>query len=242
MDSINVLIADDEPLARELLEHYLQKLPRYNLVGSCANALEAFAALNRSRVDLLLLDINMPEISGMEFLKSLKSPPRVIFTTAYSEFAVESYELHAVDYLLKPITFTRFVQALQKAESLMTSSEPKQNVTDDSKLLFVRSEGKMLRINTAEIWFIEGYKNYVRLWSAKGKLILHDTMKNMEAHFEPNPMFIRISKSYIINLEFVSEIDSNFVRIGTEALTVGATYRDELKKIIERYQMRANPE
>lgn len=237
MEQIKVLLADDEPLARELLESYLEKLPRYQLVASCTNALEAFVALNKSPVDLLLLDINMPEISGMDFLKSLKHPPKVIFTTTYAEFAVESYEHHAVDYLLKPITFSRFLMALQKLEAAIQPSEAVAQPGLSDNILFVRSEGKMLRVHPEELWFIEGYGNYVRLWSADGKLILHNTMKQMEANFQQNPLFIRISKSYIVNLKFVLEVDGNALRIGTEALAIGATYRDEVKKTLERYQL-----
>lgn len=237
MEKIKVLLADDEPLARELLESYLDKLPRYELVASCANALEAFAALNKKHVDVLLLDINMPEISGMDFLKSLKHPPKVIFTTAYAEFAVESYEHYAVDYLLKPITFSRFLMALQKLEELLQTTEASAPAAAADNILFVRSEGRMLRVNRNEIWFIEGYGNYVRLWSAGGKLILHSTMKQMEAHFQQYPLFLRISKSYIVNLHFVSEMDGNCLRVGTEALTIGLTYRDEVKRMLERYQL-----
>lgn len=237
MEPIKVLLADDEPLARELLESYLEKLPKYELVASCTNALEAFTVLSKSPVDLLLLDINMPEISGMDFLKSLKHPPKVIFTTAYAEYAVESYEHHAVDYLLKPITFSRFLMALQKLEALSQPIDTTNAAFVDDNILFVRSEGKMLRIKPEELWAIEGYGNYVRLWSANGKLILHSTMKQMEAHFQQYPLFIRISKSYIVNLKAVSEVDGNALRVGTESLTIGATYRDEVKKVLERYQL-----
>jgi DNA-binding LytR/AlgR family response regulator len=237
MEMIRVLIADDEPLARELLESYLEKLPNYRLVASCANALEAFAVLSKEPVDLMLLDINMPEISGIDFLKTLKHPPKVIFTTAYAEFAVESYEHHAVDYLLKPITFSRFMMALQKLEGLMQPAEAVKPSLATEPILFVRSEGKMLRINPDELWMIEGYGNYVRLWSAEGKLIMHNTMKQMEAHFQQYPLFIRISKSYIVNLKFVSELDGNCLRVGTESLAIGATYRDEVKKVLDRYQL-----
>lgn len=237
MEKIKVILADDEPLARELLESYLEKLPRYELVASCANALEAFAALSKGRVDLLLLDISMPEISGMDFLKSLKHPPKVIFTTAYAEFAVESYEQHAVDYLLKPIPFSRFLMALQKLEEAVQPTEAVTSYATTENILFVRSEGRMLRVNRDEIWFIEGYGNYVRLWSAGGKRVLHSTLKGMEVHFQQYPLFLRISKSYIVNLQFVSELDGNCLRVGTEALTIGATYRDDLRKALERYQL-----
>ena len=237
MEPIRTLIVDDEPLARELLESYLLKLPGFQIVGMCANAMEAFVILSKQPVDLMLLDINMPELSGMDLLKSLKDPPKVIFTTAYDAYAVESYEYKAVDYLLKPITFSRFMKAIHKLEEAVQPVPSLSSATLADNILFVKSEGKMVRVNPDEIWFIEGYKNYVRLWSSGEKLLLHNTMKNMEEWFGPNPFFIRISKSYIVNLKFVSEIDGNCVRVGTEALAIGTTYRDEVKKVFEKYQL-----
>jgi len=237
MEPIKTLIVDDEPLARELLESYLRKLPQFHIVGVCTNAMEAFVILSKQTVDLLLLDINMPELSGMDLLKTLKHPPRVIFTTAYDEYAVESYEHQAVDYLLKPITFSRFMKAIHKLEEAMQPAPSPSSGTLADNILFVKSEGKMVRVNPDEIWFIEGYKNYVRLWSAREKLVLHKTMKNIEEWFQHNPFFIRISKSYIVNLKFVSEIDGNAVRVGSEALAIGTTYRDEVKKLFEKYQL-----
>lgn len=232
-----MLIADDEPLARELLESYLEKLPQYRLAASCANALEAFAVLSRGPVDLLLLDINMPEISGTDFLKSLKRPPKVIFTTAYAEYAVESYELDAVDYLLKPITFTRFLKALQKMEEASAPAAGAIPAAAGSEVLFVRSEGKMLRVSPDEIRLVEGYGNYTRLWTANDKIVLHGTLKSMEEQLQRYPLFIRISKSYIVNLKFVTEVDGNCVRVSGEALAVGATYREDVRKVLERYQL-----
>jgi DNA-binding LytR/AlgR family response regulator len=237
MDRIKTLIVDDEPLARELLESYLRRLPQFELVGLCANAMDAFLILGKQTIDLLLLDINMPELSGIDLLKTLKNPPRVIFTTAYDAYAVESYEHKAVDYLLKPITFSRFMKAVHKLEEHMQAATPALAFGKADNILFVKSEGKMVRVSPEDIWFIEGYKNYVRLWSSREKLLLHNTMKHMEEWFQSNPLFIRISKSYIVNLRFVSEIEGNCIRIGTESLAIGATYRDEVKKLFERYQL-----
>ena len=236
MDAIRTLIIDDEPLARELLESYLLRLPQFTIVGICANSMEAFAIISRQTVDLMFLDINMPELTGIDLLRTLKNPPKVIFTTAYDSYAVESYEHHAVDYLLKPITFSRFMKAVHRLEETV-QQPPVGPYAGTDNILFVKSGGKMVRVNREEIWFVEGYKNYVRLWSVQGKLILHTTMKSMEDRFQHDPFFIRISKSFIVNLKFVAEIDGNCIRVKNEMLTIGTTYREEVKKLFEKYQL-----
>ncbi len=239
---MKVLIVDDEPLARELLQNYIRKMQGIELTGVCANALEAFAVLNRQAVDLLLLDINMPEINGMDFIRALKTPPKVIFTTAYSEFAVESYNLNALDYLLKPITFDRFIKAVNKATDLINkerelSTETKASLAPGADtLLFIKSEGKMVKIDLKELWFVEGLKNYIRLWTDHGKIIVHSTMQNFEDQLKDHPFFIRINKSFIVNLNYVSEIEGNIMRVKGEMLTVGNTYRDDLLKIIDKHK------
>lgn len=242
--AFKVLIVDDEPLAQELLEAYLQKLPGFELVGKCSNALEAFSMLNKQPVDLMLLDINMPEINGMEFLKTLKTPPKVIFTTAYANYAVESYELNALDYLLKPITFERFFKAINKATEVLQPTRPAEQPTTPSNtatpkdnILFVKTEGKMVKIDLAQLWFIEGLKNYVRLWTDSGKIIVHSTMKNIEEQLAAYPMFVRVSKSFIINIKYVSEIDGNIIRIKSEIITIGNTYRDEVHRLFDGYKL-----
>lgn len=236
---IKVLVADDEPLARELLRNYLQKLPRFQLAAECGNAIEAFTFLTREKVDVLLLDINMPEISGIEFLKTLREPPLVIFTTAYAEYAVESYEFRAVDYLLKPVTFNRFLQGIQKVTELIDAriQGAENSRAGEPPVIFVRSDGKMIRIHLDELLFVEGYKNYVRLWTETGKVMVHATMKHMEEQLCGRHIFLRIAKSYIINLLKVSEVENNFVKIKNERLVIGISYREELRKVLERYKL-----
>jgi DNA-binding LytR/AlgR family response regulator len=239
---MKILIADDEPLARQLIESYVLKMPDFELAGTCANALEAFSILNRQPVDLVFLDINMPEISGIDFIRALKHPPKVIFTTAYSEFAVESYNLNAVDYLLKPITFERFMKGVNKATDLFRKEKEEGqariivNHNSADNLLFIKSEGKMVKIDLNELWFVEGLKNYIRLWTNQGKIIVHGTMKSFEDQLTNFPFFVRINKSFIVNLNFVTEIDGNVIRVKGEMLTIGNTYRDDVQKIIDRYK------
>jgi DNA-binding LytR/AlgR family response regulator len=241
MQEVKVLIVDDEPLARELLEAYLSKIPGFKLIGKCSDALEAHAVLAKEACDLLLLDINMPEISGIDFLKTLKNPPKIIFTTAYSKYAVESYDLNAVDYLLKPITFDRFIKAIHKVTDLLpqelNNAPVNKALPQQDDIVFVKSNGKMVRIMLSELWFVEGLKNYINLWTNNGKIIVHSTMKNFEEQLEGLPSFIRINKSFIVNLKFISEIDGNCVRVKDQLLTIGNTYRNEVKHIFERYNL-----
>lgn len=241
MSRIRTLIVDDEPLAQEILEVYLAKLPEIELVAKCRNALEAFQVISKEPVDLLLLDINMPEISGIDLIKTLKDPPKVIFTTAYSEFALESYELNAVDYLLKPIPFDRFLKAIAKVKELIsTSTKTSVSSTDKNtvdNLMFVKAEGKLIRINLSQVWFIEGLKDYIRLWTDTGKIVVHSTMKNFEENLAMHKNFLRVHKSYIVNMEFISEIDGNMIKVKEQAIALGSTYKDEVLKILNSYRL-----
>jgi DNA-binding LytR/AlgR family response regulator len=222
---MRVAIIDDEPLAREILESFLQKTPSVELVGICKNAIEAFSILSKQTVDLLLLDINLPEILGTEFLRNLKNPPLVIFTTAYSEYAIESYELNAVDYLLKPISFERFSLAINKAKELL---EPQKINTENplnQQNLFVRSEGKWIKIDLTKLWLVEGLKDYLRLWINEERITIHNTMKNFEEQLAAFPNFIRIHKSFIVNLHFIEEVENNSIKINDKILSIGNTYK-----------------
>ncbi|TAE87771.1 MAG: DNA-binding response regulator [Bacteroidetes bacterium] len=238
---MKAVIVDDEPLARDILQTYLEKVEEATLVGVCSNALEAFALLNKEKVDLLLLDINMPEINGMDFLKTLKSPPLVIFTTAYHEYAVASYELNAVDYLLKPIPFERFLKAIYKAKQLLQETEnisvnPSAASAQD-RLMFVRTEGKWVKVDLTKLWLVEGLKDYVRLWFDDVRLTVHSTMKNFEDQLKPYPNFIRVHKSHIVNLEFVAEIDNQCIKVKGQLIAIGSTYKDEVWKVLQEKRL-----
>jgi DNA-binding LytR/AlgR family response regulator len=233
-----ILIVDDEPLAQDVMEAYISKLPELEIVAKCNNALDAFSVLNKEKVDLMLLDINMPEISGMDFLKTLKNPPRVIFTTAYTEFAVESYELDVVDYLVKPISFERFFKSINKAKEIIeaSASGPQRHGTIiDTKenFMFVKSDGKLVKIDLSKLWFVEGLKDYIRLWTETGKVIVHSTMKNFEELLSSLPAFVRVNKSYIVNIKHVNEVDGNVIRIKNEMITIGNTYKEKVSQIFD---------
>lgn len=239
---MKTLIVDDEPIAQDILETYINKLPDLELVGKCRNALEAFQILSRQKIDILLLDINMPEITGIDFLKTLKDPPKVIFTTAYSEYAIESYELNAIDYLLKPVAFERFMKAINKAtDAIQKTTQPAEIKTAASpivdNLMFVKAEGKLIRIDLSQLWFVEGLKDYIRLWTEQGKIIVHSTMKNFEDNLAQYSNFVRVHKSFLVNIEYISEVDGNSIRIKGQSITIGNTYKEEIHKLLNNYKL-----
>ena len=236
---MQVLIVDDEPLAQDILETYISKTPGLGLAGKCANALEAFALLSRQQVDLMLLDINMPEMNGLDFLRALKHAPPTILTTAYSEFAIAGYELDVVDYLLKPIPFERFLKSVHKAQALPAptpaAAEPVSGAPP--AILFVRADSRLIRIDLNELALIEGLRDYVRLWTGNSRLVVHTTMKSIEEALSVNPAFLRISKSYIVNLAQVTEIDGNCVVVKDQRLTIGATYKETVMEVVGRFKL-----
>jgi DNA-binding LytR/AlgR family response regulator len=242
--TIEVLIVDDEPLAQNILEGYVQKIPGLHVVAKCKNALEAFAVLNRQHVDLVLMDINMPEISGIDFLRTLKDPPQVIFTTAYSEYAVDSYELNAVDYLLKPVSFERFLKAITKATAILQAAQPVQQPLQaqplpqsQENILFVKSGGKLLKVDINRLWLVEGLKDYLKLHTDSGKVIVHSTMKSFEEQLAVMPNFIRVNKSYIVNMSYVTEIEKNIIRVKDQEVIIGSTFKEHVQKALGNYKM-----
>jgi DNA-binding LytR/AlgR family response regulator len=236
-----VLIVDDEPIARSILENYVGMLPQLELVGSAANAIEALQTLGNTQVDLLLLDIDMPQINGISFLQSLRNPPPVIMTTAYSEYALEGYEQGVLDYLMKPIRFERFLRAVNKLQvstpATTALAAPAETTQAGMNILFVKSEGRLVRIDLAAVQFIEGLRDYVAFHTAEGKLVIHSTMKALEERLAAMPEFVRIHKSYIVNLAYVREIDGASVRVGPHSLLIGATFRDSVTAALERYRL-----
>lgn len=225
---MNCLIVDDEVLAQEVIEHYLSKIEGMVLVGKCNNALEAFAALNRQQVDLMFLDIKMPEISGLEFIRSLKQPPRIILTTAFTEYALEGYELDISDYLLKPVSFERFLKAVDKVRQGQRK-EPEKAVAQviEADAFYVKSDRKLVKIIPSEIIYIESQKNYLLIHTLAQEIMTYSTLNNMEDKLRHVLDFIRIHKSFIINKRFVKQLDNNiiFLSDGSE-IPLGASYRD----------------
>ena len=229
MKEINVLIVDDEPLAREIIQTHLTKIPNWNVVETCINAEEAFEALLKHKIDILFLDIQMPVITGIEFLESLQNPPLVIFTTAYSEFALKGFELNAVDYLLKPFSFARFYQAIEKVNTQLEVKNDASNTTSkEVTYLFVKHDGKLLKISFSDILYIKAEQEYSSVFTKNGKLLVSMHLKLLQSLL-PEKQFTRIHRSYIVPHEIITSVYGNTVQIGTEMqLPIGSKYKEEL--------------
>jgi DNA-binding LytR/AlgR family response regulator len=242
---INCIIVDDEPLALDVLETYVERVPNLHLVQRCNNAFEAFEAIKQHKIDLVFLDIQMPQVTGIDFIKSLTQAPRVIFTTAYPNYAIEGFDLDAVDYLLKPIAFDRFLKAVNKAsaaiEKVQQSSEDTDK-TDEPKeeeapnFIFVKSDKKLIKIKYEDIIFIEGLKDYVIIRINTGRVITLQTMKSLEEKL-PSDQFRRIHRSYIVRLDRVDAVIGSQVEIDKKQLPIGKNYRDELLEVIHKYKL-----
>ncbi len=221
------LIIDDEILAQEVIEHYIFQIPFLELLAKCDRATEAFTFLSNTSVDLIFLDIKMPGIGGLEFLRLLKSPPKVILTTAYSEYALQGYELNVVDYLVKPIAFERFLQAVNKAMPRPVQPQPAAPIAED---LFVKSDGKLIRLLAKDILYVESLKSYLLIHTITQKIIIYSTMLNMVEQLAARAEFIRIHKSYLINKNHIKLIQNNIITIHNTELPIGAVYRTETMK------------
>lgn len=229
-----VLIVEDEPLAREIMENYVQNTPNLELEASVGSALEAFSFLANQKIDLVLLDINLPDMSGMRLIQNLKQVPAIIFTTAYPNYALESYELNAIDYLLKPISIERFNVAIQK---YMSKDAQVSSNEIPAKGMFVRSEGKWVNIEIPNIQMVEALKDYIRVYVGSERIIIHSTLKNFGDQLKPYQEFIRIHKSYLINLKFTKQIESNTLEVLGQKLMIGSTYKEELMLRLKQFRL-----
>lgn len=241
MKKINCLIVEDEPLARSLISDYVNKVPYLHLVAACPNAMAAMEVLRQNPVDLLFLDIQMPEVTGTTLFKILPQKPMVIFTTAYSEYALEGFELDAVDYLLKPISFERFLKAVEKANArllsdIRTGIPAETQTVPVQPFVFVKDGNKLVKIFLDDILYIEGLKDYVTIHTRQQKITTPQRMKNLEEQL-PSDRFIRIHNSYIIHIRAVDAVHKNEVQIGQALLPVSDSYRKAFRDFIERRQM-----
>ncbi|UMB62063.1 LytTR family DNA-binding domain-containing protein [Lutibacter sp. A80] len=224
---INCLIVDDEPIARDILENHLQKVATVKVVATCKNAVEAFNQINSNQIDLIFLDINMPEISGLSFAKSINKNIKVIFTTAYREYAVDGFNLQAVDYLLKPISFERILQAVNKylgehtSEIIENSSEITPKTTE---FIFVRADRKMVKINFSEINYIESLSDYIKFHLKNKIIVTRETISNIEAKL-PQKDFLRIHRSYIVSISKIDSFTNEFIEIHNKALPISRSYK-----------------
>lgn len=239
---IRCLIVDDEPLALHILEDYISKIPFLQMVKATTNPIEALTIVQEKGADLVFLDVQMPELSGIQFLRIANGKAKVILTTAYPQYALEGYELDVIDYLLKPIAFDRFFKAVQKAQTIMqpplTSSkpiqaEPQQQQQDFlSDFIFVKTEHKIQKVYLNDILFIEGLKDYISIFTPAERIITLQNMKKMEDAL-PAKYFIRVHKSYIVSVNKIDSIERSRIFIGDKIIPVGDTYREEFFKIID---------
>ncbi len=237
-EQINCIIVDDEPVAREILEKHLSKMEKVRVVGSCKNALEAFQIVSSEKVDLVFLDINMPEISGLSFAKSINKSIKVIFTTAYREYAVDGFDLQAVDYLLKPISFERLLQALNKymnENATVKYYEPATIEDEKSDYFFVRSDRKMIKISYPEILFIESIGDYLKIHLKNKVVVTRETVANIEARL-PQTEFMRIHRSFIVSFKAIDSFTNEYIEVGKKQIPISRSYKKEVLERLETDQ------
>ena len=232
MAVVNCLIADDEPIAREIIQNYCAHLPNLKVVASCSNALEAKAAMQQQKVDILFLDINMPVLDGISFLKTIQHKPQVIFTTAYKEYALNAFDLAAVDYLLKPFSLERFIMAVDKAlERINKPSAVIQHQSEEKAEsdLFIKTDSKIYRLACKDIIYAEANGNYTKIVTTQQTLTAGITFTSFE-QLLPSSIFIRVHRSFIINKSFISHIEGNRVFVNAIEIPIGHNYKEVFLK------------
>jgi two-component system LytT family response regulator len=236
---IKCLVVDDEPLALNILEDYISKIPFLQLVKATTNPIEALTLVQDGSIDLVFLDVQMPELTGIQFLRIANGKAKVILTTAYPQYALEGYELDVIDYLLKPIAFDRFFKSAQKAQGIILPAAkpvaPTQPAKQDdflSDFIFVKTEHKIQKVYLHDILFIEGLKDYVSIFTPAERVITLQGMKKMEDALPPRH-FIRVHKSYIVSINKIDSIERSRIFIADKVIPVGDTYRDEFFKIVD---------
>ena len=231
---IRCLIVEDEPLAREIISRYVQQVPTLRLVGECANAIQAFTFLQQQAVDLMFLDIRMPQLNGNDFLKTLQNPPKVIFTTAYPDYALESYELDAIDYLVKPVTFERFLKAINKAGGLHLAGVENNPAREEKKtesFVYFRADRKMIKVLLQDILYIESMKDYVKIITSNDTIVSRQSISSVEAML-PEKDFIRAHRSFIVSLQKIKSFTSELIEIDKTEIPIGKIYRNSVLKTL----------
>lgn len=242
---LKCIAVDDEPLALDLIEDYIAKVPFLELVKRAENAIEALKMVQEGGIDLVFLDVQMPDLTGIQFLKIAGNKAAYILTTAYSQYALESYDLNVADYLLKPIAFDRFYKAAEKVykqvekNNLQAATLPEKNVADETNghslvqdFIFVKTEHKIQKIELNDILYIEGLKDYISIFTQADRIITLQNMKKMEENL-PKRQFIRVHKSYIIALDKITCIERSRITIAGKTIPIGDTYRDQFFKLVE---------
>ena len=234
---IRCIVIDDEPLAIEILESYIEKIPYVELAGKFSNAIDALQYLKSNKVDLMLLDIQMPELTGIQLMKVLDNPPQVIFTTAYDSYAIKSYELDAVDYLLKPIEFDRFLKAIEKSWKRIERGQSVEvnkveQTSSKDTFIFIKTEHRVQRVEISEILYIEGMKNYLRVVTRTDKFM---TLQNFKSICEllPANQFVRVHKSFVVAVDKIDSIERSRIRIGKQLIPIGDTYKKDFDQLVK---------
>src|SRR5450432_563066 len=226
------LIVDDEALVRQVIQSHLQMLQGFQVVGVCSNASAAAAALKNFEVDLIFLDIQMPGTTGLNFLRTLQNPPLVILTTAYAEYALESYEFSVIDYLLKPISFERFSKAINKVvDGKLYTKLAAEKETASTEHIFIKSGNKFFKVNFSEIIFIEAMKDYLKIHTADYKLVTHQTMTEMEKIL-PAKQFIRVHKSFIVAVAHIKTVYGSSIEMDKNTIPIGVSYKNSVMSFI----------
>ena len=234
--TINCAIIDDEPLAAGLLESYVAKTPYLNLTGTYNSAITAMRDLRDNPVPLLFLDIQMPELSGVEFAKILPKDTKIIFTTAFPQYALEGYKVNALDYLLKPISYEDFLRATEKAQDWYNMVQKREAYNDD-RIMFIKSEYKLLRVNLDDILYVEGLKDYVRICLKNGEKIMSlMSMKKLEDYL-PRPEFLRTHRSYIVHMPEVRSIDRFRIVFGDIFIPISDNYKEEVQQYLDMHTL-----
>ncbi|MET4105285.1 LytTR family DNA-binding domain-containing protein [Hymenobacter sp. UYP22] len=241
---LRCLLVDDEPLALRLLSSYVERVPFLELVGTCRSALDALTVLQREAVDVLFLDIQMPDLTGVEFVRSMQPQALVIFTTAYENYALEGFNLNALDYLVKPIAFERFLQAAQKAQDRLAPRQPEpapapvapavHPTADD--YIFVKADYHTQRLNLRDIRYLEGLKDYIKIYAGAKPILTLNSLKAFEDRL-PSPDFVRVHRSYIVSLAHIDSIRKNRIYMGEAIIPIGESYADAFFKLIEERNM-----
>lgn len=234
--SIKCIAIDDEPMALEKLENYISKVPYLELVAACSNPCDAMQVMAENRIDALFIDINMPDINGMDFIKALPDPPMVVFITAYSEFAAESYKVRAVDYLLKPYSFVDFQRTAEYVRMRYEDMQQENRVADD--LIFLKVDYRFVRVSLRDIVYIEGMNEYLKVYLKSGDpLLVHTTFKQMNGHLPEN--FRQVHRSYVVNVNHVVEVERSTVLLeGGKRISISESNKDAFMSYIGKYLIR----
>ncbi|MCB7480745.1 LytR/AlgR family response regulator transcription factor [Christiangramia sediminis] len=236
LDKIRCIIVDDEPVALDILENHLSKIAKIEIIGRCRNSTEAFNMINANKTDLIFLDINMPGISGISFAKSINKNIRIIFTTAYREYAIEGFDLHAVDYLLKPISFDRLLDAVNNFQEVLLSRKTEEIQNESSgDFIFVKIDRKMHKIDFDKILWIESLSDYLKIEITDGTKVTRETISSIEMKL-PQDKFLRIHRSFIIAIDKIESYSNEEVIIQNKSIPISRTYKEQVIQGLEKFQ------